>query len=327
MSRFPHYRDSPEARAFRLPTRSLGAGLRRRVRELEPRLPLAAVFGLRTAAFLHGLDVLPRSVTPDCWPVEVVVPPGTTVPRRLGLRVYRWNLGPDVQQRDGVLVTTPVRTALDCARVLPRLDAVAAVDQFLRHGVEPAQLRRHAARLGRAARSPVVDSILDAADARSDSPLESWTRCLVTDAGLPRPVTQLPVTMRDGSVAHLDLGYRRFAVGIECDGRRYHGTETAREHDTRRRRWLETCGWSIQVVHASDVFVRPDEMLDELRQRLCERGWRPSAEESTAMAKRVRYIAMAMRHDREDWNAAWGLPGPVTTPRRRGGSKAWRNGR
>src|SRR5262245_41850163 len=104
MSRLPHYRDSPEAKAFPPAARSLGAGLAQRVRRLEPVLPLAAVFGLRTAAWLHGLDVLPRSVSHDCWPVEVIVPPHVDVPARSGLRVYRWGLGTAARQVDGVMV-------------------------------------------------------------------------------------------------------------------------------------------------------------------------------------------------------------------------------
>lgn len=310
MSRLPHYRDAPESCLHPLPSRSLGAGLVRRVGEVAPSLPLAAVFGGRTAAFLHGVDVLPRSVTSDCWPVEVVVPTSVPVPPRPGLRVYRWGLGTAVEQRDGLLVTTPERTALDCARVLPRLDAVAAVDRLAATGVDVDRLRRAAARLG-GGESRAVESILDVADPGSQSPLESWTRCLIADAGLPRPTTQLPVRLRDGAVVHLDLGYREFKVGVECDGRRYHGSETDRAYDARRRRRLVACGWSLVVVHGFDVVVRPDELLAELRSRLRQRGWPPSADRLRRIERRIRYIGMALRLDREDWNAAWGIREPV----------------
>ncbi|ADD42169.1 hypothetical protein Snas_2486 [Stackebrandtia nassauensis DSM 44728] len=302
---------------FSLPGQSLGAGLSERVGELAAELPLAAVFGLRTAAWLHGLDVLPRSVSNDCWPVEVVVPKGVELASRRGLRVYRWGLGTDVEQIGDVLVTTKARTALDCARVLPRLDAVSAVDQFLRGGLELAELRRRAAIVGDRGSARLMGAVLDVADTRAESPLESWARCLIVDAGLPRPVAQLPVGLRDGSIVHLDLGYRRFRVGIECNGLRYHATDDMREHDRQRRKRLESEGWLMFTLYGSDVVVSPDDMLAEIRWRLRHRGWKPSELQLERVEKRVRYLAMALRLEREDWNAAWGLGLSRRMPRSR----------
>lgn len=317
MSNFAHYRDSPESRTFPLPGQSLGASLSDRVEELASELPLSAVFGLRTAAWLHGLDVLPRSVSDDCWPVEVVVPKGVELASRRGLRVYRWGLGTDVEQIGDVLVTTKARTALDCARVLPRLDAVSAVDQFLRGGLELAELRWRAAIVGDRGSARLMGAVLDVADARAESPLESWARCLIVDAGLPRPVAQLPVGLRDGSIVYLDLGYRRFRVGIECDGLRYHATDEARELDKRRRKLLEAEGWLMFTVYGSDLFVHPDDMLAEIRWRLRHRDWNPSEYYLDRVEKRIRYIAMSLRFEREDWDAAWGLGLSRRMPRSR----------
>lgn len=316
MSRISRYRDALEARCFPLPIRLLGTDPARRARELDARLPLAAVFGLRTAAWLHGLDILPRSVSPRYWPVEVIVPRRVDVPGLPGLRVYRWGLGTEVELVDGLLATTRSRTALDCAAVLPRLDAVAAVDQFLRGGVELGRLRCSASRLRHSARR-VVESVLDVTDGRAESPLESWTRCLIVDSGLPSPTAQLPVELPDGSIARVDLGYRRFKVGIECQGRRYHASESARENDAARRQALQDSGWSIQNVHGSDVVAHPDDLLAELKARLRRRGWRPPAGRSERIERRIRYIAMVLRLDREDWNAAWGLPAPMGREARR----------
>lgn len=317
MSIFSHYRDAPESRTFPLPGQSLGASLSDRVGELAAELPLAAVIGLRTAAWLHGLDVLPRSVSDDCWPVEVVVPKGIELASRRGLRVYQWGLGTDVEQIGDVLVTTRARTALDCARVLPRLDAVSAVDQFLRGGVEMSRLRHMAAAIGGGGEARQLASVLEVADARAESPLESWARCLIVDAGLPRPVAQLPVELRDGSIVHLDLGYRRFRLGIECNGLRYHATDEARAHDKRRRKLLEAEGWLMFTVYGSDLFVHPDDMLAEIRWRLRHRGWNPSELQLERVEKRLRYLAMALRFEREDWNAAWGLSLSRRMPRSR----------
>lgn len=49
-----------------------------------------------------------------------------------------------IVEKAGVRLTSPARTALDCARWLPRYEAVAALDQFLRRGVKPEELAKMA---------------------------------------------------------------------------------------------------------------------------------------------------------------------------------------
>ncbi|GAA3737035.1 hypothetical protein GCM10022205_23770 [Spinactinospora alkalitolerans] len=46
---------------------------------------------------------------------------------------------------EGVRATTLERTALDCGRLLPRLEALAALDQFVRIGVSRVDLLRRCA--------------------------------------------------------------------------------------------------------------------------------------------------------------------------------------
>ncbi|MGH8877730.1 MAG: hypothetical protein ACRD0P_10370, partial [Stackebrandtia sp.] len=153
----------------------------------------------------------------------------------------------------------------------------------------------------------VIDSILGIASDRSESPLESWTRCLIVDAGLPQPSAQIPVLLRDGNTFHLDLGFREFKVGIECHGRRYHATSDDMTIDEQRRQQIEAVGWSVFTVYGSDVLVFTDDMLAELVWLLRYRGWRPSPDRLARVEKRIRYIAMSQRLNREDWNAAWGV--------------------
>jgi hypothetical protein len=50
--------------------------LRARAAVLSRRLPVYAVVGRRTAAWLWGLDVLPPGASAANWPVEILVPPG-----------------------------------------------------------------------------------------------------------------------------------------------------------------------------------------------------------------------------------------------------------
>lgn len=124
----------------------------------------------RTAAWIHGFDVLPPGVDEREWPLEC----DSDLPEA------------ETTVVDGLPVTHRSRTLVDCAADLPRLEAVAAADQFLRIGVDSRSLaavleRLHGERLRRA------NATLLAADPRAESPMESWTRCLIADSGLPAP--------------------------------------------------------------------------------------------------------------------------------------------
>lgn len=46
----------------------------------------------------------------------------------------------------------------------------------------------------------------------------------------------------------------RYAIGIECDGARYHSTKTARDRDKNRQEVLELRGWCIHRVWSTDWF-------------------------------------------------------------------------
>ncbi len=59
--------------------------------------------------------------------------------------------------------------------------------------------------------------MIDLADAGSQSAWETWVRYEMLRAGLPRPVTQMPV-QTDRGLFHTDIGYEQWALGIEFDG-------------------------------------------------------------------------------------------------------------
>jgi hypothetical protein len=82
-------------------------------------------------------------------------------------------------------VTSPIRTVVDCARVLPFDQALAVADSALRSGdVEPQQLREATVSSPRTGRSRAV-RVTAAADGRAANPFESVLRALAGDvAGL-----------------------------------------------------------------------------------------------------------------------------------------------
>ncbi|HEX2143044.1 MAG TPA: hypothetical protein VHG10_00915 [Glycomyces sp.] len=231
----------------------------------------------RTAAWIHGFDVLPPGADQREWPVESSPDPPLA----------------DITVIDGLPVTRLARTLVDCAADLPRLEAVAAADQILRAGIDSAGLSAalepmHGERLRRA------NATLLAADPRSESPMESWARCLIGDAGLPAPVPQLRVRGPNGRSKFLDLGWEQWRVGVEYDSMGAHLGQASKTGDHRRHQALRNLGWEVLVLTASDVMEHPRPWLVRLREALLDRGWDPNLNELRDINERIEAVNMAL---------------------------------
>ncbi|WP_285492752.1 hypothetical protein [Actinomadura sp. NBRC 104425] len=238
-----------------------------------------AVVTRRTAAWIWELDVLPPGVHEWQWDVELMWPGRDLPPDELPAE--------HIVEQAGVRVTSMARTALDCARWLPRLEAVAALDQFLRRGVDPASLAAMARDLAGRPNARRLRDVLRLGDGAAASPGESWTRVMVVDAGFPRPRTQIPVAGPYGEPLFVDLGYEQLRVGLEYDGERHHSGARARAHDERRRRWLrKEMGWEIIPV-TKGMFARPAPYLEALLTALLQRGWTPGDATLNRIATRL----------------------------------------
>src|SRR5215203_2197418 len=102
-----------------------------RARALSLVAPLDSVVALRSAAWLWGLPVtvMGSRGLPD---MDLLRPAGTAASRRSGTLGHTGPLRDgDVVERDGLKVTSPLRTASDTARLLPRPDALAMLDGWL----------------------------------------------------------------------------------------------------------------------------------------------------------------------------------------------------
>jgi hypothetical protein len=240
-----------------------------------------AVVARRAAAWLHGLDVLPPGQDVADWVVEVLVPRETTPPRRSGCRAFESELPPeDVVAIGELRATSPLRTALDCARYLPRLEAVAALDQFLRTGqVDVERLTVRALALAGLRNAAILRDHIRLSDPRSESPGESWTRVLLVDAGLPTPDLQLPVWGKDGRLLGiLDMGYEKYLVGVEFDGEEFHSRADDLRHDRRRRAGIQAVGWDLVVARKGDVLMKPSPVVVATADALIRAGWLPDDE-------------------------------------------------
>ena len=222
--------------------------------------------GLSTAAELYGFGVVSDGLT------HLVGPPGADHSPQRGLRVHAFT---------GLLTPTDVhgppcvgadRCAIDLARSLPRLDAIAVLDAAVRSGrctgaSLAAELDRQAGRRGIIQARQLVDLV----DGRAESPMESRLRLRVADGGLPTPEVQWSVSDGARERYRLDLAWPARRVGAEYDGAPAHLEQSQLRHDRARHNWLTSvAGWRLLYFTAQDVYRHPTHLTALLSAELAQ---------------------------------------------------------
>ena len=127
---------------------------------------------------------------------------------------------------DGISVTSRTQTVLDMAAYLPFEQAVPAMDHVLRidhvqklPALEKGGLRRLARQLTIGTRQARAHRVIDFADARSESPGESYSRALMYRHGLPIPELQREFHGPDGRLlGRTDFYWEEEKLVGEFDG-------------------------------------------------------------------------------------------------------------
>ena len=200
------------------------------------------------ASALHGAKWVKAQT-----PIEMIWRSGRP-PSGIVVRNERLD-GDEVMLADGILVTTPERTAFDLARHLPRNEAVARLDALANAtGVKAVDAlllgERHPA--ARGIRRAV--EALSLMDAGSESPRETWLRLILVDAWLDPVRTQIAV----GERVHLDMGYDEPMIGLEYEGAHHSEDRDTYVYDIGRSEFVERRGWlTVKVVKEhSPAFIR-----------------------------------------------------------------------
>lgn len=224
-----------------------------------------AIIAGRAAAALHGAKWIDAST-----PIDVIA---EHTRRRAGVIVHEERIADDEITFVGELsVTTPVRTALDIARHLPRNLAVAHLDALAAAtGVTSADALALLDRYRGARNIRAAHTALALMDAGAESPRETWLRLLLIDDGLPPPRTQIRVS--DGvRQAYIDMGYDEPMVGLDYEGRHHSDDRDQYVYDIGRAELIERENWiDIRVVaEHSRRFI-----LHRVRSALSRRNWAP----------------------------------------------------
>jgi putative AbiEi antitoxin of type IV toxin-antitoxin system/uncharacterized protein DUF559 len=169
----------------------------------------------------------------------------------------------DRRRHKGIPVTSPARTALDLASVLPARAARRAVRQALSdRWLAMHNLLKILERQPRRPGAKALRRIVATGPAPTRSMLEDVVLDLILAAGLEHPDVNLPIVV-DGRRVIPDFRWPRRRLVVEADGAAWHGDQLAREDDSERQALLEAHGervvritWRQAIGHRSQTVAR-----------------------------------------------------------------------
>ena len=175
-----------------------------------------AVASHHTAAVLHGVDLLGRG------PAYVTTTRSSSLTSRSakpGMLVHYAGLpAGHVTQQKGVPVTTVARTVIDLARTSSFRAGVVTADNALHRGrTTKDELSAVLADCRRWRGIRAAAAVVEFADRKSESALESVARVVFRDLGLPPPELQVWLG-RDEDAVRVDFLWRRYRTVVEVDG-------------------------------------------------------------------------------------------------------------
>ena len=221
--------------------------------------PIVACMG--TAAALYGFD------TENTSRVHILDPGVRMRPSR-SLMVHQ-RIGAPLRRVEGRLATTPAWTVIEVARTLRRSRALATLDAALHVGACTAA-ELHATITQQKGRRGIVKvrELIDCADGRAESPMESEARLVFLDARLPMPELQYSVVDRYGRVWRVDFAWPEAFVVAECDSIEWHAGRERMLRDRLKTARLQECGFTTIPMTVEDIRRDPVGLTDRINYHL-----------------------------------------------------------
>jgi very-short-patch-repair endonuclease len=208
---------------------------------------------------------LPLLVTPE--KPHVTIPPKRR-PRPGPPAVLHWAATGADERRNRI--TSPLRTVVDCSRVLPFAEALAVADAALATGRFNQEELLAATAGMRGAGCPNARAVAAAATRHSGSFLESMLRALLISEGIDGFEPQVLVT-NGWFRARVDLGHRRARLALEADGFEFHGSRRDFAADCHRYDELVAAGWLVLRLTYEQVIGDPAWVVATVRAALAQR--------------------------------------------------------
>lgn len=265
VTRHAIYRSLDSARIVKLRRGTYGLGLPDGTTLLAAATTaLAATVSHDSAAALWGLEMVHQPAT---W---VTVARDRSRASYPGVRVRRAAVD-KTAVRHGLQVTTPLRTVLDCARVLSTAHAVVIADSALRKGLVTIDELQSAATAVNGRHAISVRRVAALADPRCGSVLESLLRVLLVEAGLLPDRTQWTIRDHEGVfVAVVDFAWLGARLIVEADGFEFHRERSDYRKDRRRANAYCRLDWRLLRFTWEDIRLEPDYVVDAVRHELAK---------------------------------------------------------
>jgi hypothetical protein len=216
----------------------------------------AALKACPTAALSHRTATYFWELYAEEPPVEIVVKRNRS-PELRDVVVHRTRDDFERHKRNGLWVTSPMRSVLDLGAVEPQAVRLAVEKGRVANLFTVAALEwqlAEVARNGRRGAGP-LRAVLDEwalGSKRPDGVLEPRFARLAASHGLPRPVFQHRV-----GEYRLDFAYPELKIAIEVDGYAFHSGLDAYQRDRDRQNHLVAHGWTVLRFTWADVVRRP----------------------------------------------------------------------
>lgn len=203
--------------------------------------------------------------------------------RAVTVRRHRRRLDRAEVVRVGALtVSSPLRTAADCAFDLPVYRSLPVIDSALRAVTRPdRRTRRMGGVMTLAQAHAALDAIVAAQGSRrgvvraraavalgdpfAESPGESVLRWAAAAGGLPAPVSQLELWAEEWY--YLDLAFRACRIAWEFDGLSKFSSREDVRAEKRRELRIQRAGWRVVRFGWEDV-MQPERLVQRARESL-----------------------------------------------------------
>lgn len=207
-----------------------------------------------SALALHGLPVV--DVHDEVVHVTRTTPGHGRRTRAVVIHAARTVL--PARQVSGVLSAPPALAVVQATAAAGLVTGLAAADRALHTGRVTVEQLRKAFALSQVTHGVgEVRTMLDMADARCESPGESWSRVVFRSVGLPEPELQVPIADEDGWVfAEVDFLFRGQRTIVEFDGAlKYAGADgrDALVREKRREDRLRSLGYAVVRLTWADL--------------------------------------------------------------------------
>lgn len=218
-----------------------------------------------SAAVIHGLDLVgyPKSLA-----VDLTKPPGTGSKRgRQGVRVHTAALPARHRTaRAGIPVTTVPRTVVDLARAASFRAGVVVADSALRDKL--ASRREFDTVIEDCTRWPGIQQarrVVAFSDERSESALESISRVVFAEHGLPPPELQVWVGGEEGAVGRADFLWDAYRTIGEANGLTKYSNPAQALAQLQRDARLREAGFEVVHFTWREVNYTPGRVVASIR--------------------------------------------------------------